>query len=106
MAPFALGKPEIRDSSGLSCFLAFLLSDLLVFLLFVEGWVAPFFKLNFPLVELLHSLHTGSAATNASHPANLFTNSREDIYTNGKAPLHSHINLQHPTIPLFPLTRR
>ena len=44
----------------------------------------------------VHSLHTGSM--NASHSTNLFTNSCDHISTNGKAPLHSHINLQHPTI--------
>ena len=37
---------------------------------------------------------------NASHSTNLFINSCDQISTNGKAPLHSHINLQHPTIPL------
>lgn len=41
----------------------------------------------------------------ASHYTNLFTNSCDHISTNGKAPLHSHINLQHPTIPLFTLTK-
>ena len=32
-------------------------------------------------------------------------NSRDHISTNGKAPLHFHINLQQPTIPLFALTK-
>ena len=50
----------------------------------------------------IHSLHTG--LMNASHFTNLFTNSCDHISTNGKALLHSHINLQHPTIPLFALT--
>ena len=59
------------------------------------------------LFNWVHSLHTGSAATNASHPTNLFTNARDHISTIDKAPLHSHINLQHPTIriPLFALTK-
>ena len=42
---------------------------------------------------------------NASHSTNLFTSSCDHICTNDKAPLHSHINLQHPTIPLFALTK-
>ena len=42
---------------------------------------------------------------NASHSTNLFASSFDHICTNGKAPLHSHINLQHPTIPLFALTK-
>ena len=41
----------------------------------------------------------------ASLSTNLFTNSFDHISTNGKAPLHSHINLQHPTIPLFAVTK-
>ena len=40
----------------------------------------------------VHSLHKGSM--NASHSTDLFTNSCDHISTNGKAPLHSHINLQ------------
>ena len=42
---------------------------------------------------------------NVSLCSNLFTNSRDHISTHGKAPLHSHINLQYPTIPLFALTK-
>ena len=38
-------------------------------------------------------LHTG--VLSASHITDLFTNSCDHIYTNGKAPLHSYINLQH-----------
>ena len=41
---------------------------------------------------------TGSMS--ASHSTNLFTNVSHHISTNGIAPLHSHINQQHPTIPL------
>ena len=37
--------------------------------------------------------------------SNLFTNSCDHISTNGKVPLHSHIKLQHPAIPLFALTK-
>ena len=46
-----------------------------------------------------HSLHT--ELMNASHSNNLFTNSCDHISTNGKVPLHSNINLQHPTIDHF-----
>ena len=42
---------------------------------------------------------------NAPHSTYLFTNSCHHISTNGKAPPHSHINLQHPTIPLFAFTK-
>ena len=42
---------------------------------------------------------------NASLSTNLFTNSCDHIFTKGKAPLHSHINRQHPTIPQFALTK-
>jgi len=42
----------------------------------------------------VHSLHTESM--NASHSTNLFTNSCDHIFTNGKAPLHSHINHNNP----------
>jgi len=42
---------------------------------------------------------------NASHSTNIFTNSCHQISTNGKIPPHSHMDLQHPTIPLFALTR-
>ena len=38
----------------------------------------------------VHSLHT--ELMNTSHSTNLFTNSCDHISTNGKAPLHSHIN--------------
>ena len=49
------------------------------------------------------SIHTGSM--NASCSTNLFTNCHH-ISTNGKAPPHSHImSQQHPTIPLFALTK-
>ena len=51
----------------------------------------------------VHSILTGSM--NASHTTNIFTNSCDHISTNGKAPLHSHRNLKHPTIPLFALTK-
>ena len=47
----------------------------------------------------VHSLHT--ELVNASHSTNLSTNSYDHISTNGKAPLHSHINLQNPTISLL-----
>ena len=36
---------------------------------------------------------------------NIFTNSYDHISTDGKALLHSHINLKHPTIPLLALTK-
>ena len=42
---------------------------------------------------------------NASHSTNLFTSSCDHTSTNGKAPLHFYMNLQHPTIPLLALTR-
>ena len=42
----------------------------------------------------VHSLHT--EIMNASHSTNLFTNSYNHISTNGKAPLHSLINHNHP----------
>ena len=48
-------------------------------------------KLTF---QPIHSLHTESM--NASHSTNLFTNSCDHIFTNGKAPLHSHINHNNP----------
>ena len=51
----------------------------------------------------VHSIH--KELTNASLSTNLFTNSCHHISTNGKAPLHSHINQQHPTIPLFALMK-
>ena len=51
----------------------------------------------------VHSLHTGLVS--ASHSTNLFTNSCQHISTNGKSPSHSDINQQHPTIPLFVLTK-
>ena len=51
----------------------------------------------------VHSLHM--ELMNASHSTNLFTNSNDHISTNGKALLHSHINLKHPTIPLLALTK-
>ena len=50
-----------------------------------------------------HSLHT--ELMNASHSTNVFTNSCDQISTNGKAPIHSYINLRHSTIPLFALTK-
>ena len=45
----------------------------------------------------VHSIRTGSM--NVSHSTNLFTDSCHYISTNGKAPPHFHLNLQHPTIP-------
>ena len=42
---------------------------------------------------------------NASHSTNLFTNSCDHISTNGKAPLHSHINHNNPQF-LYSLWRR
>ena len=51
----------------------------------------------------IHSIHMGSM--NNSHCNNLFTNSCHHISTNGKAPTHSQINLQHPTILPFALTK-
>ena len=42
---------------------------------------------------------------NASHSTNLFTNSCDHISTNGKAPLHSHINHNTPQF-LYSLWRR
>ena len=51
----------------------------------------------------VHSLH--AELMNASHSTNLFANSCDHVSSNGKAPLHSYINLQHPTIPLFALTK-
>ena len=49
------------------------------------------------------SLEHPTLSMNASHFTNLFTNLCDHISTNGKAPLHSHINLQHSTIPLLAL---
>ena len=48
----------------------------------------------------VHSLHTG--LINASHSTKLFIHSGDHIFTNGKAPLHSHIN---PAIPLSALSK-
>ena len=42
----------------------------------------------------VHSPHT--ELMNASHSTNLFTHSCDQISTNGKAPLHSHINHNTP----------
>ena len=42
----------------------------------------------------IHFLHTG--LMNASLSTNLFTNSCDHIFTNGKAPLHSHMNHNNP----------
>ena len=42
----------------------------------------------------VHSLHR--ELINASHSTNLFTNSCDHISTNGKGPLHSHINHNTP----------
>ena len=50
----------------------------------------------FQLGTLYDPLCTG--LTNASHSANLLTNSCHHISTDGKAPWHSLINRQHPTI--------
>ena len=51
----------------------------------------------------VYSIHMRSM--NACHSTNSSTNSYDHISTNGKAPPHSYINLQHPTIPLFALTK-
>jgi len=51
----------------------------------------------------VHSLYT--ELMNASHSTNLFTNSCDHILTNGKAPLHSHINHNNPQF-LYSLWRR
>ena len=51
----------------------------------------------------VYTIHMRSM--NASHSTNLSTNSYDHISTNGKALPHSYINLQHPTIPLFALTK-
>jgi len=51
----------------------------------------------------VHSLHT--ELMNTSHSTNLFTNSCDHISTNGKAPLHSHINHNNPQF-LYSLWRR
>ena len=51
----------------------------------------------------VHSLHT--KLMNASHSTNLFTNSCDHISTNGKAPLHFHINHNTPQF-LYSLWRR
>ena len=48
----------------------------------------------------VHSPHT--ELMNASHSTNLFANSCDHISTNGKAPLHSHINNNTPQFP-YPL---
>ena len=51
----------------------------------------------------VHFLHT--ELMNASHSTNLFTNSCDHIFSNGKAPLHSHINHNTPQF-LYSLWRR
>ena len=51
----------------------------------------------------VHSPHT--ELMNASHSTNLFTHSCDQISTNGKAPLHSHINHNTPQF-LYSLWRR
>ena len=51
----------------------------------------------------VQSLHT--ELMNASHSTNLFTNSCDHISTNGKAPLHFHINHNIPQF-LYSLWRR
>ena len=48
-------------------------------------------KLIFQLSTLLHT-----ESMNASYSTNLFTTSCDHIFTNGKAPLHSHINHNNP----------
>ena len=50
-----------------------------------------------------HSLHT--ELINVSHSTNSFANSCDHISTNGKAPLHSHINHNTPQF-LYSLWRR
>ena len=47
----------------------------------------------------VHSLHT--ELKNASHSTIIYS----QISISGKAPLHFHTNLLHPTIPLFALTK-
>ena len=47
----------------------------------------------------------GTLSPHASHSTNLFTNSCDYISTNGKAPLHSHINHNTPQF-LYSLWRR
>ena len=59
-------------------------------------------KLN-SFFNWVHSLHT--ELMNASHSTNSFTNWCDHICTNGKAPLHSHINHNTPQF-LYSLWRR
>ena len=51
----------------------------------------------------VHSLHTD--LMNASHSTNLFTNSCDHMFINGKAPLHSHTNHNNQQF-LYSLWRR
>ena len=55
------------------------------------------------IFQRVHSLHT--ELMNVSHSTNLFTNSYDHIFTNGNAPLHSHINHNNPKF-LYSLWRR
>ena len=62
----------------------------------VPGWLL---NLNALLTKKLpkflsHSLHT--ELMKASYSTNLFTNSCDHIFTNGKAPLHSYISHNNP----------
>ena len=58
---------------------------------------------NYSSFNWVHSIHMGWMS--ASLSTNLFANLYHDISTNGKAPPHSHVNLQHPSIPLFTQTK-
>ena len=51
----------------------------------------------------VHSIPHGSM--NAFHFSNLVTSSCHNASTNGKAPPHLHINLQHTEIPLLALKK-
>ena len=66
----------------------------------LTGWKNLEQKLIFQLGTLLHK-----ESMNASHSTNLFTTSCDDIFTNGKAPLHSYINHNNPQF-LYSLWRR
>ena len=71
----------------------------------VSSWPANNFEcvggINFDGVGELTSV----SLMNASHSTNLFTNSCDHIFTDGKAPLHSHINHNNPQF-LYSLWRR
>ena len=55
--------------------------------------------------QISHERSGSDELMNASHSTNLFTNSCDHISTNGKAPLHSHINQNNPQF-LYSLWRR